>query len=331
MTIPFSVLDLSPIKNGELNANSALERSAVLAGHVESLGYKRFWVAEHHNMPGVASSATAVLIGYIASQTSTIRVGSGGVMLPNHAPLVIAEQFGTLESIFPNRIDLGVGRAPGADQKTLRALRRDIHSADDFPEQVKELLNYFSDSSESQPVVAVPGAGTNVPVWLLGSSTFSAQLAGFLGLPFAFAGQFAPAMAYQAFELYRRNFKPSTYLQTPHAMLGLNVIAAPTDEEALFLSTTLKQKFLNLIRGKPTNSQPPVTDFELLLGAHERIEVNRFLNLSIIGSPETIRTGIRELIRDSRVDELIIASDFFDFENRLRSYGLIAQVRESLY
>ncbi len=321
----FSVLDLAPVRKGGTIAE-AFRNSLNLAQHAERLGYTRFWMAEHHNMPGIASAATSVLIGYVAGGTSTIRVGSGGVMLPNHAPLVVAEQFGTLETLYPGRIDLGVGRAPGTDGLTTRALRRDPNAAADFPDQVEELLRYLGPVEPGQRVRAVPGAGTNVPVWLLGSSTFSAQLAALLGLPFAFAGHFAPQDMHDALRLYRERFTPSAYLDQPHAMVGLPIIAADTDAEAQRLATTPAQRALQLIRGEPFLLAPPVAAMDGLWSPTERAFVESKLGAAIVGGPETVARELNAFIDETEADEIMMACELYDQRDRLRSYELVASL-----
>lgn len=328
LDIPFSVLDLSPINLGSTPAES-FRNSLSLAQHAERLGYKRFWLAEHHNMPGIASAATSVVIGYIAGGTSTIRVGAGGIMLPNHAPLVIVEQFGTLESLFPDRIDLGLGRAPGSDQMTARALRRTLHSdGDDFPELLEELRFFFQPPVENQRVRAVPGAGLNIPIWLLGSSGFSARLAGQLGLPFAFAGHFSPEYILPALKLYRETFEPSDKLQKPYAMLAMNVVAAETDEEAQFLATTQFQSFLRLTRGTPGQMLPPVENMDEIWTPQEKAAVESRLGGSIIGSAATVKAGLERILAETAADELMLNSMIFDHAARLRSYEIVAEVRK---
>jgi luciferase family oxidoreductase group 1 len=327
--IPFSVLDLSPV-NQDSTAAESFRNSLSLAQHAERFGYKRFWLAEHHNMTGIASAATSVVIGYIAAGTSKIRVGAGGIMLPNHAPLVIAEQFGTLESMYPKRIDLGLGRAPGSDRVTAHALRRTLHSdGDDFPELLEELRFFFREPVENQRVRAVPGAGLNVPIWLLGSSGFSARLAGESGLPFAFAGHFSPEYILPAFEIYRRSFQPSDTLEKPYAMLALNIIAAETDEEAQFLATTQFQSFLRLIRGTPGQMQPPVKTMDGIWTAQEKALVESRVGGSIIGSAATVRSGLERILGETQADELMINAMIFDHEARLRSYEIVADVWKS--
>ncbi len=328
--VPFSILDLSPVPQGATPAQ-ALRNTLDLAQHAESWGFNRFWVAEHHNMSGIASAATSVVIGYIAAGTHSIRVGAGGVMLPNHAPLVIAEQFGTLESLYPGRIDLGLGRAPGTDQLTARALRREnIASADRFPQDVMELRRYFGELEPGQAVRAVPGAGLHVPLWLLGSSTFSAQLAAALGLPFAFASHFAPADMEAALSLYRSQFKPSDVLQQPYVMLSLNVFAADEDLEAIYLSSSLQQQFLNLIRGRPGQVPPPVTSMEGRWSDAEQHHVHQALRCSVVGSRATVQRGIAAFLERHRPNELLVTGLMYDHVARLHSYEIVAQVRESL-
>ena len=327
--VPFSVLDLSPIIEGG-DAALALRNSLDLARHAESLGYRRYWLAEHHNMPGIASAATAVVIGHVAGGTSTIRVGSGGIMLPNHAPLVIAEQFGTLESLYPGRIDLGLGRAPGTDQRTARALRRYFEAADIFPQDVVELQAYFRAAAPGQPVRAVPGAGLKVPLWLLGSSLFSAQLAAHLGLPFAFASHFAPDHLEDALALYRGRFKPSEQLERPYVMLGVNVFAAPTDAEARRLFTSLQQAFVNLRRGTPGQLPPPVDSTEGLWSPMEQAGLAHSLRYAIVGSPETVQRGLAAIIGEHEADEVMVTAQMFDHAARRRSFEIVAGVRDAL-
>lgn len=323
----FSVLDLSPIVAGG-DAAQALRNTLDLAQHAERWGYHRYWVAEHHNMPGVASSATAVLIGYIAGGTSRIRVGAGGVMLPNHAPLVIAEQFGTLEALYPGRIDLGLGRAPGTDPLTARALRRDrLMAAEQFPQDVLELQSYFRPAAPNRPVRAVPGEGLSVPLWLLGSSDFSARFAASLGLPFAFASHFAPAYLLPALELYRTNFRPSEQLDRPYAMVGVNVVAADTDAEAARLFTSLQQAFLALRRGQPQPLPPPVASTEGRWSPAEEALLDAALSCSVVGSPETVARGLEALLEETGADELILSGPIFDHAARLRSFEITAAIR----
>ena len=327
--IPFSVLDLSPIIEGG-NAALAFRNTLDLARHVEGLGFRRFWLAEHHNMPGIASAATAVVIGHVAAGTRTIRVGAGGIMLPNHAPLAIAEQFGTLASLHPGRIDLGLGRAPGSDQRTMMALRRDPASADTFPGDVLELQGYFRAVEPGQAIQAVPGAGLDVPIWLLGSSLFSAQLAAMLGLPFAFASHFAPDAMTAATDIYRSRFEPSATLARPHVMLGVNVFAADTDEEAAFIATSAQQQFISLRRGTPGKLQPPVRSMDGLWSPAEQAQVRHTLSAAIIGSPDTVRRGLAGFIRSTGADELLVAGQIFDHAARLRSFGIVANARAAL-
>jgi luciferase family oxidoreductase group 1 len=326
----YSVLDLAPVKKGGTIAES-FRTTLELARNAERLGYTRFWLAEHHNMVGIASAATAVLIGYVAGGTSTIRVGSGGIMLPNHAPLVIAEQFGTLETLYPGRIDLGLGRAPGTDQVTVRALRRDPHATGfEFPQQVQELLGYLAPASPRQAVRAVPGAGTDVPVWLLGSSTFSAQLAAHLGLPFAFAGHFAPQEMMDALRLYRERFSPSKWLAKPHAMVGLPVIAADTDASAQRLLTTPAMKFLQLIRGEPFLMQPAVDSMDGLWSPEERALVQAKLGAAIVGGPETVERKMEAFLEQTQADEIMINSDVYELAGRIRSLEIVSEVMKKL-
>lgn len=318
-----SVLDLAPIRDRGTVAES-FDNSVTLAQETERLGYHRFWLAEHHNIDGIASAATAVLVGHIAGKTQYMRVGSGGIMLPNHAPLVVAEQFGTLATLYPDRIDLGLGRAPGTDPLTLRALGRDPRAAEDFPTMVRELAGYLGDAEPGRRIRAVPGEGTRVPLWLLGSSDFSARLAAEMGLPFAFASHFAPGYIHEAIRLYRQNFRPSATLDQPYLMLGLPVIAAESDEEAQFLATTGYQKFLNLIRGRSTRALPPTEQLDWL--PHERAQVMQALGASIVGGPQTVREGLEAFVRATGANELMINSDFYDLENRLRSYRIVKDV-----
>ncbi|ODG91559.1 LLM class flavin-dependent oxidoreductase [Bacillus sp. AFS029533] len=326
--IPLSVLDLAPVVEGSTPAD-AFKNSLDLAQHAEKWGYHRYWFAEHHNMPAVASSATSVVIGHIASGTSTIRVGSGGIMLPNHAPLVIAEQFGTLESLHPGRVDLGLGRAPGSDMSTTRALRRDLRSHEDFPAQLEELRNYFNPPGGigSLTVQAVPGEGLNIPIWLLGSSGFSAQLAAELGLPFAFAAHFAPDYTVQAMQLYHNNFKPSEVLDEPYAMIGLNVVVADTDQEAKRLFTTQQQSFLNLVRGgKPALLKPPVDDMDEIWNPFEKETLENQMKLSAIGTIETVTEKLQTVLNITKADEIMVNGSVFDHAARLYSYELLSKV-----
>jgi luciferase family oxidoreductase group 1 len=326
MNIPFSVLDLSPIPQGA-TASAAFRNTLELARKAEGLGFHRFWLAEHHNMTGVGSAATAVVLAHVAAGTSTIRVGSGGVMLPNHAPLVVAEQFGTLESLHPGRIDLGLGRAPGTDMATMRALRRDMSAGvHQFPQDVMELQSYFDEVQPDQKVRAVPGAGLHVPIWLLGSSTFSAQLAAALGLPFAFASHFAPTDMMQALELYRATFKPSNQLDKPYAMLCVNVIAADSDEEALRQFTSQQQSFVRLQRGTPGQVPPPIDDIDAYWTPAEKQAVQRSLAFSFVGSPATVQEGLSEFVEATAADEIMVTAHIFDQQARLRSLELVSQI-----
>jgi luciferase family oxidoreductase group 1 len=328
--IPFSVLDLSPITQGS-DAGQSLRNTLDLARHAEGWGYRRYWLAEHHNMPGIASAATAVAIGHVAGGTATIRVGAGGVMLPNHAPLVIAEQFGTLESLYPGRIDLGLGRAPGTDPLTARALRRNLAGeVDDFPQDVVELMSYFAPAAPDRRVRAIPGTGLNVPIWILGSSLYGAQLAAALGLPYAFASHFAPEQLTTAIELYRSRFQPSEQAAEPYVMLGLNVFAAATDGEAALLFTSLQQAFVNLRRGRPGPLPPPVEDIDAVLSPMERAMMAQSLSCAIVGSPATVRDGLATFIARTGADELMITAQIFDHQARLRSFEIAAAARRDL-
>lgn len=330
MKIPFSILDLSPIVEGGDPAQ-ALRNTLHLAQHAERWGYHRFWLAEHHNTDAVASAATAVVIGYVAGGTSRIRVGSGGVMLPNHAPLVIAEQFGTLESLYPGRIDLGLGRAPGTDPLTARALRRDRPmAAEGFPQDVYELQSYFRPVTPGQAVRAIPGQGLNVPLWLLGSSDFSAQFAASAGLPFAFASHFAPDHLHSALDLYRRSFQPSEALERPYAMVALNVVAADTDQEAARLFTSAQQQVLAMRRGHSFQLRPPVESMEGLWSEEERAGVARVMRCSVVGAPERVKRGLKAFLEETGADELITRTHVFDHAARLRSFEIAAEVRETL-
>ena len=327
--IPFSVLDLAPITEGS-DASQSFRNSLDLAQHAERWGYRRFWLAEHHGMPGIASAATAVLIGHVAGGTRTIRVGAGGIMLPNHSPLVIAEQFGTLESLYPGRIDLGLGRAPGADQATARALRRNLMSdADEFPRDVVELMDLLLDEPR-QRIRAVPGTGTKVPVWILGSSLFGAQLAAMLGLPYAFASHFAPQQMMEAIAVYRQTFKPSPHLERPYVMLGFNVFAADGDEQARVLATSAQQAIVNLRSGRPGRLPPPRPGYREQAGPAERAIMDSVQACSAIGSPDTVRGALQAFVERTGADELMIACQMFDHGARLRSYEIAAQVRDSL-
>ena len=329
---PLSILDLAPIVEGS-NAAESLHRTLDLARHAEAWGYRRYWLAEHHNMDGVACSATAVLVGHVAGGTKTIRVGSGGVMLPNHSPLVIAEQFGTLATLYPGRIDLGLGRAPGTDQMTARALRQHLTRDEDaFPQDVVELQAYLGDAQPGQPVRAIPGVGTHVPIWLLGSSLYSAQLAAYLGLPFAFASHFAPEMLMQALDIYRRTYRPSADWPKPHAMVGINVVAADTDEQAAWLFTSIQQRFLGMQRGVrgplPRPIDPAV--MQTLWNPREKAGIERMLTASAVGGPATLRRQLQSIVEQTQADELIVAGAIHDHAARLHSYELLAEVGRSI-
>jgi luciferase family oxidoreductase group 1 len=318
------MLDLVAVREGSTVAQ-ALNIAVRTAQCVESLGFVRYWVAEHHNMPGIASSATAVLVGHIAGQTNTIRVGSGGIMLPNHAPLVVAEAFGTLAELYPGRIDLGLGRAPGTDGPTMRALRRDrIETEEDFPRDVAEVQRLLGPTQPGQRITAMPGAGTQVPIWLLGSSLFSAQLAAQMGLPYAFASHFAPRMLLPALELYRRLFRPSATLAKPYVVVGVPVIAAPTDEEAQYLASSTYQRVLGILTGRRGRLPPPVADFWATVGAQERAGIADFLAAAVVGGPQTMQAGLRALQQATQADEFILVSDVFDPDLRLRSLEITA-------
>jgi luciferase family oxidoreductase group 1 len=331
MSLALSILDLAPIVEGG-TASEALRNSLDLARHAERWGYRRFWLAEHHNMQGVASSATAVLIGHVAAGTQRIRVGSGGIMLPNHAPLVIAEQFGTLATLFPDRIDLGLGRAPGSDGLTMRAMRRNLGSGgeDDFPRDVIELQGYFGEPKPGQAVQAIPGTGTQVPIWLLGSSLYSAQLAAYLGLPFAFASHFAPALLPQALEVYRSTYRPSARWPKPYAMVGINVVAASTDAEAAFLFTSLQQRFLGMRRGVRGPLPRPVVSMEGLWNEAERSGVEDMLSMSVVGGPNTLIQRLAQVMAQTGADELIGSGGIHDHGARLASYEILAGIANDL-
>jgi luciferase family oxidoreductase group 1 len=325
--IPFSVLDLSPIVEGG-SASQSFKNTLDLAQHAEKWGYKRYWLAEHHGMPGIASAATAVVIAHVAGGTSKIRVGAGGIMLPNHAPLVIAEQFGTLESLFPGRIDLGLGRAPGSDAATSRALRRTLMTdADEFPQDVAELQNYFQPKEGSRGIRAVPGAGLNIPIWILGSSLFGASFAAEFGLPYAFASHFAPSMLMPASQIYRERFKPSAQLAKPYLMLGFNVFAADTDEEGEFLASSMQQAFVNLRSGRPSQLKPPVRNYVSTLGPQELAILDQTFTSTAIGSPKKVRKEIEDFISRTGADELMLTSHIFDHAARLRSLEIAARIR----
>jgi luciferase family oxidoreductase group 1 len=324
--VPFSVLDLAPITEGS-DAGQALRNSLDLARHVERLGYRRYWMAEHHNLPGIASAATAVALAHVAAGTSHIKIGAGGVMLPNHAPLLIAEQFGTLAALHPGRVELGLGRAPGSDQLTLRAMRRNLHAdVDQFPQDVVELMAYFQPAEPGQRLQAVPGAGLDVPIWILGSSTFGAQLAAILGLPFAFASHFAPGMMREALTIYRQRFQPSAQLAQAHVMMGATVVAAETDDEARFLFSSLQQSTLNNRTGHPGRVPPPVKDFDAQLDPYARAILADGQSQAIVGGPETVRRGLEEFIARTHADELMVTANIFDHEKRKRSFEIVAEV-----
>ncbi len=325
MKLPVSILDLAPVPLGSTPAD-ALRSSLDLARHAERWGYRRFWLAEHHNMPGIASAATALVIGHVAAGTRTIRVGAGGIMLPNHAPLVVAEQFGTLESLYPGRIDLGLGRAPGTDALTLQALRRDPSTADRFPQDVMELQGWFEPVREGQRVRAVPGAGLRVPLWILGSSLFGAQLAGMLGLPYAFASHFAPGALLPALAAYRARFEPSRQQDRPYAMAGVNVVAADTDAEARRLFTSLQQQFAALVRGNPGQLPPPVDDIERVWTPVEKAQASSMLTYTFVGGPDTVRAAMERFVAQTGVDEVMVSTMVYDHAARLRSYELLAEV-----
>ena len=326
--IPFSVLDLAPVVQGATPAD-ALRNTLDLAQHCERWGYTRYWVAEHHNMTGIASAATAVVIGQIAAHTKTIRIGSGGIMLPNHAPLVIAEQFGTLASLYPGRVDLGLGRAPGTDQRTLRALRKDPMAAEYFPQDVLELQALLGPLQPGQVVQAVPGTDTNVPLWILGSSLYGAQLAAMLGLPYAFASHFAPDELMTALHVYRDRFKPSKQLERPYAMVGVNVIAADTDREAARLFTSAQQRTTNMLRGTRGQLPPPIDDIDTYWSPLEKVHASRMLACSFVGAPATVKATLSRFVAETGADELMVNAAIFDHDARLRSYELLAQLRDT--
>jgi luciferase family oxidoreductase group 1 len=330
--VPLSVLDLAPVSQGA-TPRDAFNASLALARQAEKLGFHRYWLAEHHNMTGIASAATSVLIGYLAANTSTLRLGSGGIMLPNHAPLVIAEQFGTLETLYPGRIDLGLGRAPSSDQRTMMALRRHQSAAmvDSFPDDVETLIAWFDADKDAQlPVQPVPGLGLQIPVWLLGSSLYSAQLAAKLGLPFAFASHFAPDLLFQALHMYRENFQPSARLAQPYAMVCVNVIAADSEQEARFLFTSMQQQFINLRRGKPGPLPKPVENMDALWTPSEQYGVQQALSMSIVGDSTKVQHGLAALIRETQADEIMVNGQIFDTQARLRSFELAMQAAQVL-
>ena len=328
-SVPLSILDLAQVLPGESVADG-LAATVTLAQQAEAWGYRRIWYAEHHNMPAIASSATSVLIAHVAASTERIRLGAGGIMLPNHSPLVIAEQFGTLEALFPGRIDLGLGRAPGTDQLTLRALRRSPMSSDSFPQDVLELQALFAPAGPNQAIRAVPGEGLEVPLWILGSSLFGAQLAAELGLPYSFASHFAPDALMQALAVYRERFKPSDQLAAPYAMPGINIVAAETDEEARHLATSLQQRFVGMVRGARGKLQPPIDDIEQYWSPAEKAHVSGMLRYAFIGSPETLKRTLGAFVRETQADEIMITAPIFDHDKRKRSYELVAEVAAGL-
>ena len=324
--LPLSVLDLVPVISGKTPADS-FKNTLDLAQNAERFGYKRYWMAEHHNMAGIASSATSILISHVAGGTSKIRVGSGGIMLPNHAPLVIAEQFGTLESLFPGRIDLGLGRAPGTDQLTAMALRRNLEGAgEDFAQNLSELREYLSADNAGARVRAIPGEGLDIPIWLLGSSTYSAQLAGMLGLPFSFASHFAPNLLFTALQVYRESFRPSKVLEEPYAMACVNVIAADTDEEAQRIATSLYMAFLNIIKGTRTTLQPPVSNMDMYWNEAERYAAQQMLSYTFVGSAQTVKAKMQAFADDTRVDEIMAAGMIYDHDTRVKSYKILSEL-----
>ena len=327
--VPLSILDLAPIIEGD-NASDALRKATDLARHGEAWGYRRYWLAEHHNMPGIASAATAVVIGHVAGATKSIRVGAGGIMLPNHAPLVIAEQFGTLASLYPGRIDLGLGRAPGTDQVTMRALRRSLAGeVDAFPQDVVELLHYLGPPNPDLPIQAVPGQGSEVPVWILGSSLYGAELAAILGLPYAFASHFAPADLVLASRLYRERFRPSRYLDKPYLMLGLNAVAAESDAEARMLFTSVQQAVINLRSGRPGRLPPPIENIDAILDGRTQMILDRVLECAVVGSRATVARGLNDFAMAHQPDELILTAQIFDHAKRLRSFEIVSQIASS--
>ena len=325
--VALSILDLVPVVEGKTPAD-AFANTKDLAQHAERWGYQRYWVAEHHNMVGIASAATSVVIGFIAAHTSTIRVGAGGIMLPNHSPLIIAEQFGTLESLYPGRIDLGLGRAPGTDRATSQAMRRDSMASDHFPDDVLELQSYVGPSEPDQAIQAVPGAGLNVPLWILGSSLYGAQLAAAFGLPYAFASHFAPDALDHALALYKAQFRPSEQMAKPHAMAGVNVVLADSDAEANYHFSSIQQRFTDMVRGKRGYLKPPIDDIESYWSREEKIHASRMLACSFVGSPDTVKRKLDAFVASTGVDELMVASALFDHQARLRSYELLAELNE---
>lgn len=325
----FSILDLVPVRENK-SIQSSLHHALALAQHAEKLGYKRLWLAEHHNMSGIASSATAVLLGYLLANTRTLKVGSGGIMLPNHAPLIVAEQFGTLATLYPNRIELGLGRAPGTDQNTMRALRRGRQETEDqFPQDVLEILQYFKDPLPQQRIVATPGQSTHVPVWLLGSSLFSAQLAAKLGLPYSFASHFAPRMLDQAIKLYRENFEPSEYLDQPYVSMGVPTVIAQTDEEAQYLATSPYQRIISMFRNQRGKLKPPIKNIDEIWSPAEKMSVDSFYAMAQIGSPETVKAGLEKLLEKYNVDEFIFTCDIYDTDKRLENFELLMNIKNA--
>ena len=327
--IKFSILELAPVRDDK-SIEFSLRHALELAQYAENLGYERFWLAEHHNMDGIASSATAVLLGYLLANTSTLKVGSGGIMLPNHAPLIVAEQFGTLATLYPNRIELGLGRAPGTDQVTIRALRRGRQETEDqFPQDVLEILHYFKDAEPNQRIIATPGQGTHVPVWLLGSSLFSAQLAAKLGLPYSFASHFAPRMLKQAIQLYRENFEPSEYLSKPYVSMGVPTVVAETDTEAEYLATSAYQRVLGLMRGQSLKLKAPIASMDGLWSPAEKMSVDSFYTMAQIGSNGTVKEGLKQLLLEYDVDEFIFTCDIYDTDKRLENFERLMQIKNS--
>ena len=325
----FSILELAPVREDQ-TVQLTLQHSLKLAQQAERLGYSRLWLAEHHNMDGIASSATAVLLGYLLANTSTLKVGSGGIMLPNHAPLIVAEQFGTLATLYPNRIELGLGRAPGTDQMTMRALRRGHQETEDqFPQDVLEILHYFKDAEPNQRIIATPGQGTHVPVWLLGSSLFSAQLAAKLGLPYSFASHFAPRMLKQAIQLYRENFEPSEYLSKPYVSMGVPTVVAETDAEAEYLATSAYQRVLGLMRGQSLKLKAPIASMDGLWSPAEKMSVDSFYSMAQIGSNGTVKEGLKQLLLEYDVDEFIFTCDIYDTDKRLENFERLMQIKNS--
>ncbi|WP_335998916.1 LLM class flavin-dependent oxidoreductase [Acinetobacter johnsonii] len=325
----FSILELAPVREDQ-TVQLTLQHSLKLAQQAERLGYSRLWLAEHHNMDGIASSATAVLLGYLLANTSTLKVGSGGIMLPNHAPLIVAEQFGTLATLYPNRIELGLGRAPGTDQVTMRALRRGRQETEDqFPQDVLEILHYFKDAEPNQRIIATPGQGTHVPVWLLGSSLFSAQLAAKLGLPYSFASHFAPRMLKQAIQLYRENFEPSEYLSKPYVSMGVPTVVAETDAEAEYLATSAYQRVLGLMRGQSLKLKAPIASMDGLWSPAEKMSVDSFYSMAQIGSNGTVKEGLKQLLLEYDVDEFIFTCDIYDTDKRLENFERLMQIKNS--